>query len=486
MVRVQTSVYRCGPLAIVLIGSLLCNLGHGQLTSDEQIAILQQQINQLQADASGTKLPVYSQPRAANHLHGVPSVPPEAFLRFDAPPYATAHNSGPPPAKKLPDVNLTGFFHLDAAYFGQSAESRATLGDIQDGAGFRRARLAATGNVTERGSYMLEFDMAQGQARFVDVWGQIKDTPLGNLRIGRFRQPFGMAELTSIRELPLMERPSIFALAPFRQTGIMLSNSTTDASSTWAVSGFRAQSDNFGNVYGDHSGYGFAERLTWLPVDGGDQQLIHFGLDHSYLDPARDQLQIVSQDEVFVGQQPTLGPGGLSVLPLVGVPPFVNTGVFDVDHANLFNLEGAVSLGRAVVQSEYRWNRLSLPTGESTTVHGGYLTLRYVLSGEIIAYNRANGVFGDVKPDCPLDVKQGHWGAWEVVGQWSSLDLNPLFGLPGVTGPTRRLTSGTLGLNWYWWDNAKCQFEWINGSLNDPALSDSVSNTLASRLQFDF
>ncbi len=82
------------------------------------------------------------------------------------------------PKKTYPDMKLTGFFQLDSAYFGQSNESIATLGDIQDGTGFRRARLAATGDINERTSYMAEFDIAQAQARFVDVWGQFNDTPL--------------------------------------------------------------------------------------------------------------------------------------------------------------------------------------------------------------------------------------------------------------------------------------------------------------------
>jgi len=316
---------------------------------------------------------------------------------------------------------------------------------------------------------MMEFDIAQGQARFFDVWGQIKQTPFGNMRIGRFRQPFGMAELTSVRELALMERPVSFAFAPFRQTGIMFSSTALDERATWAVSGFRTLSDNFGNVYGDNGGLGAAERLTYLLRDCGDSNLIHLGVSHSYINPARDQLQLASQDEVSVGQQPNLGPNGLSVLPIVFVPPFVQSGVFNMDHANLFNLEGARSWGHTLVQAENRWSRINLPTGETPTVQAGYITLRHMLTGEVIPYNRSGAVFGRVTPHCPLDIASGNWGAWETVAQVSTINL-----------------SYTLGLNWYWWTNAKSQFEWINGSLNHPGAGDSVTNTFAARVQFDF
>ncbi len=132
--------------------------------------------------------------------------------------------------------------------------------------------------------------MAQGQPRFVDVWGQIKDTPLGTIRIGRFRQPLGMSELTSVRELPFLERPLVFGLATFRQTGVMFFDTAFEESLTWAVSGFRHFSDNFGNVYGDDGGYGTAERLTFLVVDKGDSGIVHLGLDHGYSDRAKSDI----------------------------------------------------------------------------------------------------------------------------------------------------------------------------------------------------
>ncbi len=119
---------------------------------------------------------------------------------------------------EFPSIKVSGFFQLDAGYFSQDAANKETLGDIDDGLGFRRARLAAKGNVAEDTSYIIEFDIAQSQARFVDVWMQQNDTRIGNVRIGRFRQPFGMSELTSVRELPFLERPLSFTQSPFRQT----------------------------------------------------------------------------------------------------------------------------------------------------------------------------------------------------------------------------------------------------------------------------
>ncbi|MDZ4849761.1 MAG: porin [Pirellulaceae bacterium] len=396
------------------------------------------------------------------------------------------------PKKVFPAMKMTGFFQLDSVWFNQSANNRATLGDIQDGAGFRRARLAATGDLTEDTSYMFELDIAQFQALFVDVWGQFNKTPMGNIRIGRFRQPFGMTEMTSIRDTPMMERPSMFALSPFRQTGIMFSDTALDQRATWAMSGFRTISDNYGNVYGDDGGYGTATRLTWLPIDCGDERLVHLGFDYSYLDPARDQLQIASQNEVLVSQNPNFGPGALDRSPVapfnnaVFVPPFVNAGLFDVNHVNLFNFEAAASLGRTTIQSEFRWGQYSLPGAGSVTAPAFYVVGRHMLTGETIPYKRTNGVFVRPVPLNPVNWCNGHFGAWEVNSQISRLDLTDFFGQPGVTGPGRSLLNYTSGLVWYLNSHAKIHSQWIHSLLEDPVRGQSQANTFAGMAQFDF
>ena len=61
---------------------------------------------------------------------------------------------------KFPTVLLSGFVHLDADYFHQDPWSCALVGDIQDGVGFRRARLQALGNVAEFTAYSIEMDFA--------------------------------------------------------------------------------------------------------------------------------------------------------------------------------------------------------------------------------------------------------------------------------------------------------------------------------------
>ncbi len=380
-----------------------------------------------------------------------------------------------------PNWNMTGVIQVDMGFYSQDFVNRATLGDIDDGLGFRRARIGVVGQVAERTSYHLEFDFAQAQARFVDLWMQFHQTPVGNIRIGRYRQPFGMSELSSIREIAFLERPLTFALAPFRQTGIMLFDTAFDEQLTWAVSGYRYLSDNFGNVYADTGGYGLATRVTAL-LYSDQWRTVHIGLDYSYNDPGRGEIQYVSTNEFFVGQNPTLGAGGLPVLPLVHVPAFVDTGVMAAQRSQLFNVEGAVALGRLIVQSEARWARVSLTNGTTNTFPGAYVQLRYVFRGNPAPYKRSGGVFGRVTPLQPADVAYGDWGAWEFVARVSYLDLNG----SGIPGPGRRLTDTTVGVNWYLNAHTKFDIDWIHADLADPIQGDSNADMLAVRAQVDF
>lgn len=55
-----------------------------------------------------------------------------------------------------------------------------------------------------------------------------------------------------------------------------------------------------------------------------------------------------------------------------------------------------------------------------------------------------------------------------------------------IVGPTRDLDIATVGLNWYWWKNAKSQFQFSHSDLTDPVAGSSGVNTLTGRVQFDF
>jgi len=380
----------------------------------------------------------------------------------------------------FPTVALGGFFQADWGWFNQDAVNIATVGDIQDGADFRRARLNAHGDVWDNVGYMAEFDFAfPGRPNFMDVYMDIRELPLlGNLRIGQWRQPFGMDGQTSVKEITFLERALPFAFLPFRQIGAGFQNHTKDEDLTWAASVFRFPTDAFGGNVGDNGGYALAMRVTALPWYSADEtQLLHLGVGYSFGDPANDRVRYRNQPEFFVSET-----GGADLVPAgvpTSVPLFVDTGAISTTNFNLFSAEGGLVLGSLYLQSEAIYALVNQMGGPDLTFSGAYAQAGYFLTGEVRPYNRKAGVFGRVKP---LDNFNSHGGrgAWELASRWSYIDLND----KNIAGG--RLNDVTLGINWYLNPRTKFQFNYIHAFLDSPTFGDSDADIFAWRGQVDF
>ncbi len=392
----------------------------------------------------------------------------------------------PPPKKEpeYPTVRITGLIQADVAWFHQDAANRnaivngSPLGDIQDGIDIRRARIGATGRAWDNVRYLLEMDFGLGgRPTFMDNWLDI-DQVVGssNLRVGYFRQPFGMDGQTSIKELRFLERALPFAILPFRQTGLMLYGSSDEEVGTWAVSAFRFPTGPYAGNIGDNGGYGLAARGTTLLINHGDGQgVLHLGGGYSYIDPANDAVRYRSQPEISVSESGSAVPLGVPST----VPVFVDTGVVPTADINQFNVELAASHGAWYAQSEMFYSVIDQLAGPTVTLPSGYAQVAYTLTGEHHPYKTDKGVFGRVRPQRSVG-KEGGIGAWELAARWSYLDLTD----QNIRGG--RLNNVTLGVNWYLNPYTKFQFNYIRAALDDPTGTHSVADITALRAQVDF
>lgn len=377
---------------------------------------------------------------------------------------------------KYPETKLTGFFQADFGLIHQDPANMAFVGDAEDGADFRRARLAAAGKVAENVAFIVEMDFAfPGRPSFMDVWLEVQKRPLlGNVRVGQYRQPFGMDGLTSVRELTFLERALPFAFLPFRQIGVMASDQAFDGLATWAISGFRFPTDFFGSALGDDGGYGFASRLTALPFYHENHYLLHIGGAYSFLDPSNDLVQYRSTPEYFTSETGGGVPGGVPIQ----FPFFVDTGLVATDHVNLFGTELAWVAGSLHGQAEWIVANVSQPNGQTVSFTGASAQAAYLLTGEVRPYNKAAGVLGRIIPDCPFG--QGGLGAIEAAIRYSYLDLDDR----QIQGG--KLNDITAGLNWYLNQYTKFQLNYIHAFLNPPGLPTNDADIVAMRAQVDF
>ncbi len=134
--------------------------------------------------------------------------------------------------------------------FNQTEESYATHGPIENGVDFRRARLSAKGSVVDNMNYFMQMDFGFfGRPTFTDLWTEFNDIPvLGNVRVGQWKQPFGLEVVSSYRYTTMMERSTTLnAFTPFGHIGIGFYDYADDLNTTWAASLFRTGQDQLGS-----------------------------------------------------------------------------------------------------------------------------------------------------------------------------------------------------------------------------------------------
>lgn len=421
--------------------------------------------------------------------------------------------------KTLPSVQVNGVFQADLGFFQQDANSHATYGNIQDGADFRRTRLSAKGSLSDTTNYMVQMDFAFfGRPTFTDVWVEQTEIPgLGNVRVGQWKQPFSLEVVSSFRYTTFAERSLLFqAFTPFRHLGAGFYNTNDDQTMTWAASGFTTGQDQFGGSLSNSGGWGTAERITFLPFwddsTHGDGYL-HLGLGHFFNSPPNHITNFRTIPELYVGQNGAgvVGTSGQAAPgEFNGTPFVVQTGNLGVNHYNVLGTEFLWVDGPLSIQSEGMVNFVDQSTGifngANPTVNfangdsmavlaGGYAQVGYFLTGEHRPYDRKTGAIDRIQPHHSVapwnhDHVSG-WGAWEVAGRWSYLDMNS----KNIRGGT--VTDLTAGLNWYLNAYWKMQFNYIHSmprytpqsgpeGTPDSPFANSTLNMFDFRCQIDF
>jgi phosphate-selective porin OprO and OprP len=425
----------------------------------------------------------------------------------------------------LPLIRLSGFFQVDDGLFSQTAASQGYYGDIQDGVGFRRARLQAIGKLTEFTNYSIEFDFAQiGRPSFFDIWGEQTEIPiLGTVRVGQFRQPGTMDSWTSVRHLEFLERSAAFqASDPFRRVGAMAYAMSEDERTSWAYSVFATGLtfwDGTNTVYstfgdnragtqiGDNGGVAFAGRITHLLHydDASDgRYLWHVGAGYLYgqiggsgsSGPAAKTYRSFVFPEFFVGDPAGLGRTA------AGTPAVLDSGRILANNFSLFHVELAANHGAAHFQTEAMLETVDQFGGPTMVMPTAYFQCGYFLTGEHALYLKQPGVFDyNVVPHTPFfgTGRRGQlagWGAWEVAFRWSYVDMsgtniNPANQLSNNPGPPPAPSLGvlnqpTVALNWWLNRYTRVQLNWIHSMPNLIGYGPAPFDIVGTRFQIEF
>jgi len=370
----------------------------------------------------------------------------------------------------------------DQVYWGQQdAGSLARFGDLENYTEFRRLRFFCSGKGYGVYDYKLQFDFAGTDVTLKDAYVGVHEVPLlGYVRVGHFKEPFSMEELTSSKYCSFIERglPNIFA--PSRRVGIAAYNSTESKNLCWAYGVFYNDFDaKAKRQVGDAQGVDLVGRVwatPWYDESTEGRYMVHLGAGAVYRNDRDNTARFRSRPEIHGGAR------------------WVDTGDIALDNDYFtVNFEAALVAGSFSLQSEVFGTRLNQVGGGHPEVYGAYITGSWFLTGENRQYEHGKGVFGRVKPlenFWVVNTDEGRCvgkGAWELTARWSYLDLDDA----GLTGADRgQLNDVTVGVNWYWNPYTRLMFNWVhpigdyvvpNGGFND-----ATGDIIAMRLQLDF
>lgn len=355
----------------------------------------------------------------------------------------------------------------DTAYYSQSSRAlKSGAPDLSSGSNFRRAQLGIQGKVFGDWSYFFNYDFGgsggtESPGRIQSLFVEYDGLKPFAFRIGAYPPQAGLEDATSSADTIFLERNSSSDAA----RNIAGGDGRDAVSLLYMGDEFFTSLSYTGNKVQD-SGF-FDEQQSFL---GRVADLVYSDSDLKVVLSASGTYVFKIGDTAAGDDSPR--PFTLSDPPEITVDntgtKLVSTGSLNAQHVMQGALEAGAAYDNFYGQGGYFWYGVDRRATPPATVappnlnfDGWYAQATWVLTGEPKTYNNATASFTSPKPATPFSLDGTGWGAWEVAGRYSVLDLNdkegligfpidvdPLSGGPlGVRGGDQRIW--TLGLNWY-------------------------------------
>jgi phosphate-selective porin OprO and OprP len=325
-----------------------------------------------------------------------------------------------------------GRVYLDAAFYSEDKT------DKSNGTELRRGRFAMKTILWS--DWYAEIDVDFASDTETDVSSpQVKDAYIswrgfmdgnGHIRVGNFKAPFSMEEVTTSRYLTFMERGLPNAFPAGRKIGF--------EAAVWSPH-YRIAAGLFGEDVdtnpkarnGEDEGFGLATRITAAPVNE-EARLFHVGLGWMHRTTDADskmKTKFRTRPETHVDRTRTLDTGTLS----------------GVKYWNVIGTEIAGIYGPFSFQSEFMGVDVFRQNDMADLKFGGYYaTIAWFLTkGDHRVYNWQEAEFTSIKP------VNETYGAIELALRVSTLDLSD----ENVWGGNA--TAYTLGTIWYFNQNLR-------------------------------
>src|ERR1700736_5187587 len=360
-------------------------------------------------------------------------------------------------------IAITSRVHFDVGGYDYHPNSAATVPQrLDDGVNVRRARIGVIGKFMSDWDYALIYDFGGASDGFAST-ASVGGTAVGFLPGGALSgienaylsytgfKPFGgrlaieggvmdlpytLDEASSSNDIPFMER----AASGITATNIAAGDFRSTFGARWYTDRFWAGAYVTGpttgaihsassiNPPGTTEQYGTFARVAGQ-VLSGDNYSLHIGGDAEWL---------IQPPHNLIGNTQKLT---LSDRPELRIDPttLVSTAaIAGVSGAQVYSAEAAGTYGPLFFQGEYFWynvDRNAFAPLPSLKFQGGYVEAAYAPTGETRHFNPGSAPYGGIAPANPFSLKIGGWGAWEIAGRFSTIDLNDHLAIAnGVAG----------------------------------------------------
>ena len=326
---------------------------------------------------------------------------------------------------------LSPVLRLDAdigSFFGQNRPE-----GFRSGVNLRRGRLGVEGEFLGDFEYNFTWDFGGSSP---NDYSELEEASIAwkglgwaTLRAGVFG-PQHLAEYASSSfDLLFLERAAVSNVAASLASGSTRVGAGIEAHGPrWAASGYVTSGELTRS--NDLRQTGLAGRAAALAVDRDGLQ-VQLGLNGAYqFRPGTRS----NPDEISLGDYPERR---------VDSRQFLDTGDIDADAAWAAGPEAIAAIGRLYLQAEYQRIVLDAERGGTRRFDGWYVQGAYVLVGEARSRDAESATWERPGAREPFDPLAGRWGALEVAGRYSAMDLQD----GPVRGGVQRIWTGAL--NWY-------------------------------------
>lgn len=347
-------------------------------------------------------------------------------------------------------ASLRSLIQFDSAYYMQGKMPAGI--DFSSGSDFRRARLGFSGTLYKDWSYEFLYDLGGSGvegASIASAYLQYDGLAPVHFRLGAYPTPESFEDSTSAADLLFLERAQPVDLersiagSDGRQGATLFAyddNYFVAGSYTGGLVGESGVFDEESNLVG---------RAAYRFILGDDVNFA-IGADSTYvIRPADTAPGNNSPEGVRLRERPELNVDDNNIR-------LIDTGTINANHLLTYGIEAAGNWHSVYGQGGYFHYDIDRTgsTLRDPSFDGWYVQASWVLTGEAKQYRPERGAYGTPIPADEFSFDKPGWGAWELAGRYSVLDLNYDSGTANTIAAPSAIRGGdqkiwTAGINWY-------------------------------------